>query len=699
MEQLKMAPMRAKYPYWIWNRSDTHMFLKVPEAHDAFTTVVEAGNSFSPGPGSYGVSSWIYTEGKLYAPELCDLKDIAWEFEGKKYPVSNACWRAGSIQVNSSLFTLQNGVLIDYRDYLRISISNKGHKDTEADFYLVIRSFGAAGGPVERISENNSIVSINSAPLIYCKTRGQFGAVSYSDEGKDICEYLVKGELPGKTTVVDTDKWASGALCYHCNLKPGNRINFDFVFHLHAETKLLEWLKPVQFPLDFDKKKEALKKHWDSITGIKFSVPDNRVSDTFFAQINHLYMTAGLEAPHISCITYPTWWMRDSAYICTALDQAGLHDFSARAATHAGRYKVSAPFGPEADLQGSRIWVISEHYLLTRDADFLKQNYHYITENAEEIIKMCNTDIPLYFFSESFTHESVNKPELAFTCGTSQNGICRGRMDFHFPLFYCNGFCYLGLYRAQLCAEALGNKKDVKRFGTEAAKLKKAMLDFVPGHFTRQVDNSGNYIQDKYNIYDTGTVFFPCGWGDLENEDILKEYENYWNNYLCPQGKIHHEPLWTYLEMCDTRNRLILGQRERVWKVLEHFFNNQSCPGMYTWHEGNKDENSNFLAWEKVRGWDKAPCVTPHGWIGSLMLGMMREIMVHDDEKGRIYLGLGVPKEWADKGFYVENMPTYYGNISYRYIPEKKTILVSLEKTAVCEIIACFPFDVLIEWN
>ena len=30
MEQLKMGPMREKHPDWIWNRSDTHMFLKIP---------------------------------------------------------------------------------------------------------------------------------------------------------------------------------------------------------------------------------------------------------------------------------------------------------------------------------------------------------------------------------------------------------------------------------------------------------------------------------------------------------------------------------------------------------------------------------------------------------------------------------------------------------------------------------------------
>jgi hypothetical protein len=256
----------------------------------------------------------------------------------------------------------------------------------------------------------------------------------------------------------------------------------------------------------------------------------------------------------------------------------------------------------------------------------------------------------------------------------------------------------MGLYRASLCAATLGKTEDAARFGNAAEKLKKAMLDFVPGHFTRKVDKDGNYDPNLYNIYDTGTVFFPCNWGDINNQDILNEYENYWNNYLCPNGIMRHEPLWTYLEMNDTRNRLILGQRDRVWKTLEHFFNNQACPGMYAWHEGNKDENSNYLAWEKTRGWDKAPFVAPHGWIGALMLGMMREIMVHEDENNKIYIGLGIPSDWEDKEFSVKNLPTYYGNVSYRYKPDAKTINFSIDKTTECEceIISCMPFNVQI---
>ncbi len=706
MEQLKMGPMREKHPDWIWNRSDTHMFLKIPEANDTFATIVEAGNSFSPGPGTYGVSTWITVDGNLYTPEECELSEFIWEFEEKKYPVSNTEWMAGKIRIKSSLFTWQNGDLIDYRDYFRVTLKNEALEEKSLHFDLVVRSFGASGGPIKSLREKDGIIFVDGAPLIYAEQKGKFGAISYAETGKDISVFLKEGNFPITTETEDPEQWASGALRYSITLAPNESISYDFAFHLHAECEMYKWLKPIDFPLEYDERKASLKADWDKITKAKISVPDHRVKDAFYAQINHLYMAAGLDAPHISPITYPTWWMRDSAYICTALEQAGLYDFARRCAEHAGRYKVSAPFGPEADLQGCRIWVISEHYLLTRDQNYLEKNYQYVVENAEEILMMCSTDIPLTFFNECATHQSVNWPTLAFTCAPSVNGLCQGRMDFFYPVFYCNSFCYLGLRRAEICAEALGKEEDAERYGKAAEKMKKALLDYVPGHFARVQDKSSFYDEchpgdlgkeEEFSHHDTSSCFYPGGWGDLDDECLIKEYDYYWNKALCPEGVQFHEPLWTYMEMGDARNRLVIGERERAWKIFDYYLDHHTCPGMYTWHESWKDENTIFLAWEKVRGWDRAPFVTPHGWSGSLMLGMVRDIMVREDDKGTIYLGCGVPKEWMEYPFSIEKFPTYYGEISYHYNPVSKTLTVHLEKTAECEVRCCLIGEIAVE--
>jgi len=318
---------------------------------------------------------------------------------------------------------------------------------------------------------------------------------------------------------------------------------------------------------------------------------------------------------------------------------------------------------------------------------------------------MCNTDKPLRFYCESANHQTVNWPDITFTCAPSENGLCKGRMDFFYPIFYCNSFCYLGLRRAAICAEALGLSEDVKRYGDAAKKIRKALLDYVPGRFARVQERSSFYDEchpsdegkeEAFNQHDTSSAFYPGGWGDVTDERLIKEYDYYWNNALCPNGKQVHEQLWTYMEIGDARNRLIIGERERAWSIIDYYLDNHNCPGLYTWHESWKDENTLFLAWEKVRGWDRPPFVTPHGWSGSLMLGTIRDIMVREDDEGNIYLGIGIPESWMNKPFSIENFPTYYGEISYSYDPKEKTINVVMNKTAECRIIPKFPSEVTV---
>jgi hypothetical protein len=74
-----LAAMRAKHPGWIWNRSDNHAIIGVPGSLEGFKTVVEPGNCFSPGPGSYCVSTWIYDRDRavLHAPEAMPLASLS----------------------------------------------------------------------------------------------------------------------------------------------------------------------------------------------------------------------------------------------------------------------------------------------------------------------------------------------------------------------------------------------------------------------------------------------------------------------------------------------------------------------------------------------------------------------------------------------------------------------------------------------
>ncbi len=176
-EQTKLAQMRAAHPDWIWNRSDTHTFVAVPGSHESFKTPVEPGNSFSPGPCTYGVSTWVYVDGRLHAPEEKPLSDLPWRWQDGGLPVLISEWSAGPIWVTSRLFADGSPALYDIKDYLQLALENRSTQTQQVKVYLVIRSFGAAGGRVHSLGMRDDTLLINGKPLVYLgDCRGKFGA-------------------------------------------------------------------------------------------------------------------------------------------------------------------------------------------------------------------------------------------------------------------------------------------------------------------------------------------------------------------------------------------------------------------------------------------------------------------------------------------------------------------------------------------
>lgn len=93
---------------------------------------------------------------------------------------------------------------------------------------------------------------------------------------------------------------------------------------------------------------------------------------------------------------------------------------------------------------------------------------------------------------------------------------------------------------------------------------------------------------------------------------------------------------------------------------------NEIPPGLYTYHEGENDENSGML-WQQTRGRDDIHFVTPHGWTAAEVFLLLRDCLVREED-GRIVIGSGVPASWMDSDFSVKDLPTYFGKLTFRYV-------------------------------
>lgn len=659
-----MARMRELHPDWIWNRSDTHVILGVPGSHEAFKTPVEPGNSFSPGVGTYGVSTWVFVNGRLHTPEEKPLEELSWSFLDGHIPVLLSRWQAGGIQVNSRLFSDGDAALSDIKNYLAVELHNPGKKAVELSFFLAVRSFGAAGGPIKRLAWENDAIIVNDGPVLYPNEMPTgFGALSYAESKSDISVSLKAGKLPVRKDVTDESQWASGALEYRITLQGGQTEKLDFVAHVHANHPKFKWLKAPEKIPSLDLRQAGFAARWRQDFSIRLDLPDQRFTDAFFAQLAHLSMFTVAQEPRISPVSYPIWWLRDGAYVVTALDKGGFHAFAESAVKKVAHRDAFGGFGSEGDGPAQGIWLLSEHYLLTGSLDFLREVYPHIERKAELLRKMLHTEVPIKQHTEFCIPQMMLSPETDLMCLPAKDGLIVGRMDHHFPIFWINGFAYLGLRRAALCAMALG--LDGSRFEEEANHLKEALIRKAPELFGK-------------DERDANSAFWPTGWASREDKNIQAAFDSFWNTERCPNGKYTREPLWTYFEAGQAHNYLLLGQRDRAYLTVEHFLSTHTAPGLYTYSEGKDDENSALL-WQRTRGWDKIKYVTPHGWTAAELFLLLRDCLARE-EGDKLIIGSGIPKSWMVKPFAVHNMPTHFGKLSFNYEPAGNTLSYQIER-------------------
>lgn len=678
-EHEKLKLMREKHPEWIWNRGDTHVILGVPSSLEAFKTPAEPGNSFSPGPGTYGVSSWVFVDGKLHAPEEMPLDELRWGFAEGSLPILNSDWKAGCIAVSSSLFTDGDNETSDYCDYFTVRLTNESAEAKSLSFYLAFRSFGAAGGAIRELSGDCESVVVNGGKVAYADTPAcGFGAVSYGETGKDISLYLKNGALPACAAVKDDSTWAGGAWEYKVELQPGEDKSFGFVFHLHANHWMRQWLKVPVRPYDIDGKRQAVAARWKELMGIGLDLPDSRYAEAFACQLTHLYMFTVANSIRITPISYPLWWLRDGAYVMNALNKGGLHEFCERACREIAEKDAFGGFGSEGDGPSDGIWVLTEHYLLTGDKAFLQDMFPHIERRARLLMQMRRADKPMKRFTEFVIPKCMLDPNTDIMCLPAADGLIRGRMDHHDPVLWINSFAYLAMKRTALCAKALGLEDAEYEAETEAiytALLAKSRKVF--GH----------------NDRDTNSAFWPGGWASRDDEFIAGKFDEYWHKVRCPDGKHAPEPDWTYFEAGQAHNYMLLGQRDRAWVSIEWFLSHHTAPGLYTYPEGL--DGNTALLWPRTRGWDDVNFVTPHGWTAAEVFLLLRDGLAREEDD-TLVIGSGVPESWMDQAFSVTDLPTFFGKVSFRYDPAQRVLDVEVERMPAGGVRHELPGDVAI---
>lgn len=138
--------------------------------------------------------------------------------------------------------------------------------------------------------------------------------------------------------------------------------------------------------------------------------------------------------------------------------------------------------------------------------------------------------------------------------------------------------------------------------------------------------------------------------------------------------------MWTYFNIAEAHQWLRLGEVERAWQITEWFWENQASPGLWTWWEGNREENS-FGLWQHARGWARPDCVTPHYWTAAEMLALQIEMLVSVNRSGQkpvLIIGAGVRTDWLDHPMKVAGISTPIGIIDWQWDNAEQELIISV---------------------
>jgi len=601
-----------------WPRGLAHVLLGLPGSQQPEKGYHEPGGSFSPAVGSFGVSIWVRDPaGKLRTTsDAVPMDQVSQRF----------CWPdpkgVPAIATTTPHYEAAWSRSAPATTTLELELRGNALERLE----LAIRSVGPAGGPIEKIAWNGKQLNINDRwtltvePAPAAVFVGREGGPNWKDQRGPTRQW--KGE----------DGWG----CARIELAAGRAARLVLRDSAPARPN------PLHYP--------AVR------ATIEMDLPEQRFADCLHAQVAHLMM--GLldrRTPPGEPTNYPLAWQRDGAAVVAGLVRAGQLEVATELARYFAENDFFGGFGSEGDAPGQGLRVMEDVAVRVGDAEFDRWLWPHVQRKADLVLKMASTDKPLRLpYAGPIVPEHRHRSDLDLICEPARDGLIIGRMDFGRPASYITaGSCH-GLRGAASLARRLKHTGEADRWLAAADRLQRAWL------------KAPQWQQERTYI----SGLWPT-WAAAPDKAAYRER-------LQQRADPRRYLPWTYFSAAVTHQWLWLDEPERVWENLQWFWNEQTSPGLYTWWEGNREENT-FGLWQDVRGWVNPPCVTPHYWTAGEILALQVEMLAYVDESGTepvLVIGGGVPVSWVGKPVRVRALPTSVGLVDWSWRDETVQVTV-----------------------
>ena len=624
--------------------------------------------------GSFTIAPFLFTDGRLLTwADVEPVQDLANGY----LPIPSVRWEHEHFWLAITVFAA--GPPGESVLYARYRLENLSAETRHVTLFLAVRPFqvnppwqslNMQGGvsPIRELSYADRAIRVNrTGKRVEVLTEpDRFRAVTF-DQGP-IVDYLAAGKLPDRDTVDDAFGYASGALEYGWDLRPGEGREVYLRIPFHATKTGPRAPTDIEASARANQLLEQTRQEWEArLDRVELKLPPaaRRIADSVRSNLAYILINRAGPAIQPGTRAYARSWIRDGALTSAALLGMGyteeVRQFLQWYAPHQaadGRIPCcvdqrGADPVPEHDSHGEFIFAVMEYYRYTRDVGFLREMWPYVVGavgyidalRQQRLTEKYRTD-PDYLAYRGLVPESISHEGYASQPRHS---------------YWDNFFVLRGLKDAATMAAVLGEDAEAERF---AAMHRAFRQDLHASILETMKLHRIDYIPGAVELGDfdsTATTIAVAPGGELgwlpqpALDRTFERYDEFFRQRL-------ENPTWeayTPYELRVVGTMIRLGQRDQALRELDFFFEGQRPAAWNHWAE---------VVWREPRT-PRFIGDMPHTWIGSDFIRSARALFAYEREADQaLVIGAGIPPAWmtSPEGVTVKRLPTWYGTLNYR---------------------------------
>lgn len=583
-------------------------------------------------------------------------------------------WEFGPLDL---VIEVSSGGEANARSVLNIdyTLHNRSGMAVDADLYLLVRPFQVnpyyqwlnltgGAGKIHSIRGGGQEVLVDDKRILSLQKMDRFGAGS-ADQG-DPAGLLRRGELPEAGFAEDPHAFAHGVMAYAMKLDPDEERQINVMVPYYESTLSCDALFSAH---------AQDREFWQDMTShIQFNLPPSAdpIIDTWKANLAYILINRDNSGIQPGSRSYERSWIRDGSLTSSALLKSGIveevKDFIEWYAPYQfdnGKVPCVVDFRgpdpvPEHDSHGELIYLIREYFNFTNDTAFLRSmNGHVLravdyiaaitAERSTDHFRNGNDSIRAYYglVPESISHEGYSaKPmhsywDNFFTMKGLKDAAEIQRI--------------LGEEGHQLRIAALRDTFRVNLYNSIDLAMKVRGIDYIPGCVEL----------GDFDATSTTIALTPCNeLNNLPRPEVYNTFDKYYEYFRDRRDGRREWVNYTPYENRLIGSFILLDQPDRAHELIDFFLGDRRPQGWHHWAEvvWNDDRRPGFIG------------DMPHTWVGSDFINAVRSMFVYENEYDRtLVLGAGLRQDWIDTpgGMSVEDMPTYYGEVSYAIVKKE----------------------------